>query len=229
MLSPEAQRLTVAIEAYLPLGRSLSVVLTDNAYTMVTVRRLAGAYDVRLHRMFVDCPPDTVRALARYIVLNDAAAAGLLGAYVEANQSRIKRLPAKVRQPKIRTRGAFHDLAAVYDRLNQEFFDGRLEARITWGPNIRRKTPRKSMKMGSFSVEDRLIRINPALDRPFVPEFFVAWVVFHEMLHGKHGVTEAGGRRCFHPPAFLEDERAYPDYDRARIWERSHMDLLLSA
>ena len=37
--------------------------------------------------------------------------------------------------------------------------------------------------MGSYSVEDRLIRIHPTLDRPDVPRYYVAWIVYHEMLH----------------------------------------------
>ena len=75
--------------------------------------------------------------------------------------------------------------------------------------------------MGSFAVEDRVIRIHPALDQACVPDYFVAWIVFHEMLHGKHEVKRENGRRRFHTPEFLEEERQFPDYDRACAWEKA--------
>jgi predicted metal-dependent hydrolase len=81
--------------------------------------------------------------------------------------------------------------------------------------------------MGSFAVEDRIIRIHPALDQPGVPSYFVAWIVFHEMLHGKHEVRRKDGRRRFHTKEFLEEERTFSDYERAHAWEKANLDKLL--
>ena len=83
--------------------------------------------------------------------------------------------------------------------------------------------------MGSFAVEDRIIRIHPALDQEFVPDYFVAWIVFHEMLHGKHEVRREHGRRRFHTQAFMDEERTFPDFARACAWEKQHLDRLLRA
>ena len=83
--------------------------------------------------------------------------------------------------------------------------------------------------MGSFAVEDRLIRIHPVLDHPSVPDYFVAWIVFHEMLHGKYEVVRKGDRRCFHTKEFVAEERTFRDYHRACVWERSNMDRLLGS
>ena len=82
--------------------------------------------------------------------------------------------------------------------------------------------------MGSFAVEDRIIRIHPALDQDCVPDYFVAWIVFHEMLHGKHEVKRENGRRRFHSAAFLDEERTFPEYDRACAWEKENLDRLLA-
>ena len=81
--------------------------------------------------------------------------------------------------------------------------------------------------MGSFSVEDRIIRIHPTLDQPGVPPYFVAWIVFHEMLHGKHEVTRVGGRRCFHTREFMAEEKTFAHYERAYAWEKRNIDRLL--
>jgi hypothetical protein len=220
-------RLEQSLLAHLPPGKSLRVILTDNRYTMVMVRRFSEGYAVRLHRMFAGAEGKLVRAVARYVVHNDARASAVIGAFIEKNQHIIRRQSRRARRVVLRTEGQAHDLQAIFERLNAQHFGGRLDARITWGPAPRSRQPRRSIKMGSFAVEDRIIRIHPVLDHPSVPEYFVAWIVFHEMLHGKHEVVRKGGRRCFHSKAFLAEERSFPDYERACAWERENIDRLL--
>ncbi len=225
----EELRLERSLAAQLPPGRGLRLKLTDNRYTMVTVRRGSAAYAVRVHRMFAGADPTLVRALARYVVHNDPRASAVIGAFIEKNQHVIPRRPRRARRVVMRTAGRAHDLQAIFERLRVEYFAGRLDARITWGAAPRRRLPRRSIKMGSFAVEDRIIRIHPVLDHPSVPEYFVAWIVFHEMLHGKHAVVRKGDRRCFHSKEFLAEERTFRDYERAAGWERANMDRLLGA
>jgi hypothetical protein len=223
----EADEVAEALGLYLPPGKMLELHLTNNHYSMISVRRKQDGYRLRLHRMFVGAEPRIVRALARYVVHNDRRASTLLGEYIEQNQHIIRRQARRPRHIKLRAAGRHHDLGAIFDRLNAERFDGKLEARITWGPVSARRRRRRSIKMGSFAVEDRVIRIHPALDQPHVPEYFVAWIVFHEMLHGKHEVHRKDGRRRFHTKAFLDEERTFSDYERAHAWEKANLDRLL--
>jgi hypothetical protein len=176
--------------------------------------------------MFSGAEPRLIRALARYVVHNDPRASSLLGEFIARNEKAVQAQPQRTRQVVLRTLGKFHDLKAIFDRINQAFFGGQHDASITWGPATQRPQQR-SIKIGSFSVEDRLIRVHPVLDQAAVPSYFVEWIVFHEMLHGKHAIRLVGGRRCFHPPEFLREERAFPDFQRARTWERSNLDHLL--
>jgi hypothetical protein len=226
----EADRVAVALGLYLPPGKTLELALTNNHYSMISVRRKSDGYRLRLHRMFVGAEARVVRALARYVVHNDRRASTLLGEYIESHQHIIRQQERRPRHIKVRTTGRHHDLQAIYDRLNRQMFDGTLDARITWGPGAGQRDGvrrRRSIKMGSFAVEDRVIRIHPALDRENVPDFFVAWIVFHEMLHGKHEVRRTNGRRRFHTREFLAEERTFPDYARACAWEKTNLDRLL--
>lgn len=222
----EELRLEHGLSTYLPPGKALGLRLTENRYTIISVRRGRNAYRVRVHRMFASAEPRLVRALARYVVHNDQRASSLLGEFIERNQHLIKAQPKRQQEVSLRPLGRVHDLAAIFERLNQCHFDGKHDARITWG-SARRRTQQRSIKVGSFSVEDRLIRIHPVLDQSPVPRFFVEWIVFHEMLHGKHTIREVGGRRCFHPPEFSREERLFPGYGRARLWEKANLDRLL--
>ena len=224
----EEAHLEQAVWALLPPGKALRLKLTDNRYTMVAVRRATQGYTVRIHRMFAGCNSKMLRAVARYVVHNDPRASALIGQFIDDNQAVIKPQDRRARSLKIRTAGQVHDLQAIFDRLNGERFAGQLQAQITWGPGGGRPRRRRSIKMGSFSVEDRIIRIHPSLDRTEVPGYFVAWIVFHEMLHGKHEVLRKDGRRCFHSKEFMAEERTFPDYAQASAWERANIDRLLS-
>jgi hypothetical protein len=226
-LEQETDRVATALALYLPPGKTLELRLTNNHYSMISVRRKPDGYRLRLHRMFVSAEPRTVRALARYVVHNDRRASTLLGDYIEQHQHIIRQQKRRPRQMHLRTDGRYHDLQAIFDRLNVAHFAGGLEARITWGPVTSRGRRRRSIKMGSFAVEDRIIRIHPALDQDCVPDYFVAWIVFHEMLHGKHEVKRENGRRRFHSAAFLAEERTFPEYERACAWEKANLDRLL--
>lgn len=228
-LATAQQSLERRIRAHLARGE-VRVTLTDNRYTMISVRRLKQEqrYDVRLHLMFADADSIVVRALARYIADNDREASRVLGDFIDNNndyvRGRTRRAPSQV----ILTAGEFHDLRETFDRLNAQYFDNKIEASITWGQRTGRERRRTSIKMGSYAVEDRLIRIHRSLDRSFVPSFFVDWIVFHEMLHQVHDILVKNGRREFHSKEFLADEMRFEHYDEARAWERSHLDELLT-
>ena len=227
----EAERsLERRIRAHLTRG-ALSITLTDNRYTMISVRREkenGRQFKVRLHRMFANANPAITRALARYIANNDRDASRLLGEYIDSNQDRVRSHMRRAAQPRISTRGRFHDLQEIFDDLNERYFGGIIEAQITWGQRVGKPRRRNSIKMGSYSVEDKLIRLHRSLDRSFVPRFFVEWIVYHEMLHQVHGVKVVNGRRQFHSKEFLRDEAKFEHYAAARSWERAHLDALLT-
>jgi len=226
-LEETTDRMAAGLALYLPPGKTLELRLTNNHYSMISVRRKSDGYRLRLHQMFVGAEPRVVRALARYVVHNDRRASTLLGEFIEEHQHIIRQQTRRPRNLTLRTAGRYHDLEAIFGRLSVAHFGGALEARITWGPDAARGKRRRSIKMGSFAVEDRIIRIHPVLDQECVPDYFVAWIVFHEMLHGKHEVLRENGRRRFHTPAFLAEERQFPDYQRACAWEKQNLDRLL--
>lgn len=217
------------IRAHIAKG-SVTVTLTDNRYTMISVRRLRRQrrYEVRLHCMFADTDPVITRALARYITQNDAQASRILGDFIDQNsghiRGRARQKPAQV----IFTAGEVHDLRSIFDEVNARYFANKIEAAITWGTRTGRPRRRNSIKMGSYAVEDRLIRIHRSLDRQFVPRFFVAWIVFHEMLHQVHDIRVVNGRREFHSKEFLADEMMFEHYHVAKRWEQDHLDALLT-
>jgi hypothetical protein len=129
----------------------------------------------------------------------------------------------------VKTRGKAHDLREIFDRVNEAYFGGALgEVLITWGRRTRAPAgPRRTIKLGSYSAQERLVRIHPVLDRPWVPRYFVSYIVFHELLHHVVPPVRATGHLLLHPPEFLRREREFRYYDRAIAWEEAHIARLL--
>ena len=212
------------------LAERVRVTVHDNRSTMVSFRRRTGEVHYRVHHMFLDAPGEVVDALAAFAgaarggAARRRSAGSRIDAFVRRNRARI----AVPRADRLEARGRVHDLQGIFDRLNAEHFEGRIEARIGWG-SVRAGRRRRTVKTGVYVQDARLIRIHPTLDRPEVPEFYVAAVVFHEMLHQAVPAREAGGRRIVHGPEFRRRERAYPEHERAKRWEERNLGLLLSS
>ncbi len=210
------------------VGERVRLVVHDNRSTMVSFRRHRGLLHYRVHHMFLDAPEEVVSALAQFAAPRRVAArrrdaGSRIDAYVRQHRARI----GEPRPALVRPRGQVHDLQAIFDRLNAEHFGGTVRARIGWGPN-RNRGRRRTIKTGVYVQDARLIRVHPALDRPQVPELYVAMVVFHEMLHQVVPAIERRGRRVVHGEEFRRRERAYPDYEAAKRWEESNLSLLLA-
>ena len=182
--------------------------------------------------MFLAAPDEVLSALAHFVRGTDPVSSSVLDRYIERNKAFIRRVPPSQMRKRLRivTKGRSHDLVHIFTELNERYFENRVSATITYGPAPRTRRPRKSIKMGSYSAESRVIRIHPALDQGKVPRYFVEWIVFHEMLHHVYRTRRGeDGRRCIHPPEFLEHERRFHDYSRAQAWEFENLDLLLRA
>ena len=120
--------------------------------------------------------------------------------------------------------GRYFDLRAIFDRLNEKHFRGRLRGyRVVWGRR-RKQRPKEYFVFGTIQEDDRIIRINPLLDQPFVPLWFLKYILYHEMLHSVvPDEPRNGGRRCVHTEEFNRRERKFPHYRRARRWEEENL------
>lgn len=207
-------------------GVDIRLRITNNTSTMMSLRyESAGRRAlVGLHHMFLEAPDDVRKALSAWIVKPSAKAPGKkLEAYIAERRHLIAAKPPKT--VALRTRGEFFDLSALFEEVNQSEYGNEVITPITWGkmPALRR---RRSIRFGSYSPCENLIRVHPLLDQDFVPVFFVRYIVFHEMLHAYMGIEEtATGRRKIHPPEFRSREAAYFDYARALAWMQDEKNL----
>lgn len=206
------------------LGVPVRLAVTDNRSTMVSFRRASSALRLRIHHMFLDAPEGVVRAIADYAGRGQRKAGPVLDEFIRLQQPRIRR--ERHTEAELEPRGQVYDLKTLFDRLNDQHFQGGISAAIGWGRSAGRRR-RKSIRLGVYDHQTREIRIHPALDRAEVPAFFVEFIVFHEMLHQLFPSPPGSSRRVHHPRAFRDREKAFPLYAAALRWEKANLAWLL--
>ncbi len=207
---------------------SVNLSITDNRHSIISHSCKDGVLRARIHHMFLDAPPRVLTALVRYVTEGDREASLYVGCFIEANGARLARRAS--RGVPLFTKGRHHDLLPIFQEVNARYFGGSVNTLITWGKRGRvQSEKRTTIKLGSYTALDRLIRLHPALDRPWVPRYFVSFVVYHEMLHHVIPTSRGAGRRLLHPPEFRAREREFKHFDRALTWEKQHIARLLRA
>ncbi len=197
-------------------SRPVTLFITDNATSMVSIREKGTALVVRLHGMFLDAGDEVISEVANFIRRRKGETP-LLRKFLRQNTHRIKRSPP--RKTTLTSEGKYYNLDELFHSLNSEYFDGRVSSSITWGIRNPRYAVRKRT-LGSYRRQSNIIRINPVLDRKSVPRYFVEFVVYHEMLHADMGMSERNGRRLVHARDFKKRERLFTQYERAVAWEK---------
>lgn len=116
----------------------------------------------------------------------------------------------RARKMEHRPAGTHHDMEPLFDQLNQAYFQNALlRPRLGWSTRVWRT------QLGCFDPALNQIVLNRQLDHEKVPEYVVAYVLYHEMLHLKHPIRFARCRRESHSPQFRTEEKAFTDYARA--------------
>jgi hypothetical protein len=208
-------------------GSTIDLRVNDNTSTLLSVTRPRGSDTMRfsIHKMFLDGDEEIIGALAQYVKRPTPKSQRLLRCFMDARTSDIRTRSISPKVLTLRARGRTYDLHKMADEVNQEFFGGELRVYVTWSRGSEpRRGRRRHIIFGSYDSRTRLLRIHPALDDPKVPEYFVRFVIYHEMLHAVLDVKcDENGRRCVHSREFRSREKQHPDYDRAMKWEREFM------
>jgi len=187
-----------------------------------TIRARSGRIFVRLSDLFQAAPPEVIRALAFLLV------ARLLSRKVPVAHDRVYRsyafrpevlraadLARRQRGRKIisSAQGRIYDLEKIFTRLNRRYFAGQIPRPVlTWSQRKARSI------LGHHDAAHDTITISKALDSREVPEWFIEYIVFHEMLHIKHRARIINGRRYYHTRAFRSEEQTFKHYRQSQDW-----------
>jgi len=187
---------------------------------------------IRMHSMFADAPTEVGEGVAKWMRSGKRArrACATLDAWIHDRLETLPPRPATRRT--LEPRGEHYDLTLLatplYGRcFASDFDDGRATPTLGWGRRGRSRS-RHSLRLGSYEREGHEVRIHPVLDQAGVPEWFVRYVLFHEILHAALPAQQGGGSRTIHHgPDFRRREQAYVDYARALAWEEQNLPRLI--
>lgn len=214
-------------------GRPVELRLNTNRSTMVSVRPDPRGVGLRvsLHRIFLDAEREVLDALADFTGSPSAESHRIIRVYIAENQHRAGQVDvySPPRPRRGRARGKTHDLGARARALNDAHFGGALDFRIQWGAGRRGANRRqRHVTLGTWSLNQRTIRIHPMLDHPHVPQYFLDFIIYHEMVHiAVPSSVGGGGRLLHHGPEFRRLEACYPHYAEARRWEERWLSALI--
>ncbi len=125
-------------------------------------------------------------------------------------------------------KGVYHNLEAIYEELNRQYFSGNIDAKIAWGKHAPTSSRRRSIKLGSYCYDRKHIVIHPALDQACVPRVCIERVIHHEMLHQYYPARQSRGRRrCVHHAEFRAAEKLFSEAELADRWFKDNLNRLL--
>ncbi len=198
------------------VSHPVRVTLTDNTRRMVSMKQGSdGVVEVRMHHMFAEADDETLTAVGRFVGSGGVRGRKTIGKYVDANEEKIRE---KKRRINLRPRGEHFDLEPLRDQVCERYFPESEPPNITWGRTTRGKN-RYSIQFASFDAEKHLVRMNPKLDAPFVPEFFLRYLIYHEILHHRYPPQPGD----VHTEEYREALQQHPDHGRAKRWEKDNL------
>jgi len=130
----------------------------------------------------------------------------------------------------LRPKGTIYDLQKIYSDLNQEYFDAKLDLRISWfgrGETV----PKTRITFGSYNPNLKLIKVNRLLDKEHIPDYFVRFIVYHEMLHNScPPKRRKKGTHHIHHSEFKAKEREFPQFKEVTAfiqkWKKTYFPQL---
>jgi hypothetical protein len=202
-------------------GRPPHFIVEYHPYTDLThtIRLREDTAHVRLSDVLRDAPRSILEAAAAILLgrlYRRQPPSELLDTYrafscAGSTRRRVLRLrQLRARRVEHRPAGAHHDLAPLFGALNAQYFAGALEQ-----PLLGWSTRAWRAQLGCFDPALTQIVLNRQLDSDAIPEYVVAYVLYHEMLHLKHPMRFPRCRRESHSPEFRREEKIFADYDRA--------------
>lgn len=210
------------------IGIKLRLKINDNRSTMLSVKWEPDCTKVSLHRMFLQAPKNVMQALACYLKGEHKKLAPSIKAYIEHNLQRLD-YSHQLDLSELETQGRVYDLKKIYQHINHEYFEQPLGLHITWFGERRRRVCNR-LTFGLYHDPLRLIKINRLLDNKNFPDYFVAYVIYHEMLHYVCPTyVDENGYKHIHSKAFKEREKKFKFFSQAQEWIQDNQNYLFNA
>ncbi len=201
------------------LGHNIRAEFYPYAAVKHTVRKRDGVIYMRISDTFVDAPEEVLLSLGKILLakLNkrriNQKDRFIYNRYISSEflQEKASKIISKRKRKVKIIKGYYRDLNQSFERVNKEYFNGCMEKPVlTWSSR------RAKCTLGRYDPERDIVSISRVLDSRKVPEELLDFIMYHELLHKKHGVKLKGNRRRVHTAEFKKDEKKFRNYEKMK-------------
>ena len=162
------------------------------------IRLIENTLQINLNLQWKKIDPEIKIGLVQHLLLKIFKTKGTTS-NIELYHHFIKNIPLLTPKTKSNLQ-----LAASFQRVNQQFFKGAVEQpNLQWGTASRRK-------LAHYNFHNDTITVSTIFQT--AQSEVLDYLMYHELLHKFHQFSHKNGRSSFHSPAFKEDEKRFPNY-----------------
>ncbi len=206
------------IKQYLPTNCTIHIKSNNN--NLIKIKKKLFMTEIIIHPVFLNADKNLIQDIVIFIKQDKSknikeSKLRMSKFYEENYKSKKIKIKNKYKHKDIQYlfQNILIKLNDLYNNIN--FF----ELKITWGKNY--KTRRRSIRFGSFDKRHNLIRIHPALDNTYVPDFFISSIIYHEITH--FIVYKLQKKSMPHSKMFYNIlKKIDPDFETSRLWEKNN-------
>ncbi len=200
----------------------VEVTFTRNRSSLVSIQAQAsGLRKVRLQHGFRAADLRTMKSLASYISSPNKRSGKVIDEFIREKQDLFESMAKEGRRGgRLRVAGRYKKLDRLLRKVIKDYEFKVSGVKITWGRE-NSVSGNHSIKFGSYSHRSGTVTVHPALDSPDVPDYFVEYIIYHELLHAVFPPQEnSGGRRSVHSSEFKRFEKKFSYYKEALNFEK---------
>ena len=202
-----------------PLGQNIKAEYYPYAAIKNSIRRRGDLIYIRISDVLSDAPDEVLLSLGRVLLakLNrkhvNQKDRTTYRKYVMSDpfQEKALKIIAKRKRKTRIVKGRYRDLNKSFERVNKKYFNNTMRKPVlTWSVRRAKRT------LGRYDPERDTVFVSRILDSPHASEELLDFIMYHELLHKKHGIRKEGKRMRVHTPEFKRDEKKFSNYEKMK-------------
>lgn len=187
------------------LGTKVELNFEGDGVRRILIEPTTTSLKIRLDPLFRQIDNETYPSLVRFIKNQDESHKAEL---IEFLKRVHQKAPPKEEHP------FQHHL----DQLRHDHFPGLPPLTLIWGKEGK-KGEQKTIRLASYWAKRKEIRLHPYLEVDGVPEYYLQYLLFHELCHAYLVMSGQAKDGEHHGPDFMKLEKKFPLLHQAIEWE----------
>lgn len=200
---PEDHQLQIRLSR--SLGKKVKLSFEGDGVRRILIEPDSEVLKIRLDPLFKQIDESTYPSLVRFIQNPD-----------ESNKATLIEFLKRIYQNS--PRSDEHPYQQLLNQLKHEHFPKLPPLKLLWGKEGK-KGEQKTIRLASYWAKRKEIRLHPYLGMEGVPEYYLQYLLFHELCHAYLVMSGQAKDGEHHGPDFMKLEKKFPLLHQAIEWE----------